>query len=49
MMAQNIGATSFAVWTMVNLFPRALDHHKWYKLKFEEYPEDRKAVFPFII
>jgi len=49
LMAQNIGATSFAVWTMANLFPRALDHHKWYKLNFKEYPKDRKAVFPFLI
>lgn len=49
LMAQNIGATSFAVWTMANLFPRALDHHKWYKSKFEDYPAERKAVFPFII
>ena len=37
---------SFAVWTAANLIPRALDHHKWYKKTFEEYPEDRKAVIP---
>jgi 3-oxo-5-alpha-steroid 4-dehydrogenase 1 len=49
LMAQNLGATSFAVWTVANLFPRALDHHKWYKQRFDDYPAERKAVIPFII
>ena len=40
---------AFFVWTFVNLVPRALDHHKWYKGHFKEYPEKRKAVFPFLI
>jgi len=39
---------SFFIWTFVNLVPRAVDHHKWYKEKFEDYPASRKAVFPFI-
>jgi 3-oxo-5-alpha-steroid 4-dehydrogenase 1 len=42
-------ALAFAVWTVVNLVPRALDHHRWYKEKFSDYPADRKAVLPFII
>lgn len=42
-------AFSFLVWTMVNLLPRALDHHKWYKNGFSDYPETRKAVIPFIL
>jgi 3-oxo-5-alpha-steroid 4-dehydrogenase 1 len=42
-------AFSFLVWTMVNLLPRALDHHKWYREKFREYPADRKAVFPYLL
>jgi len=42
-------AFAFAVWTMVNLVPRALHHHKWYKSTFSEYPAERKAVFPFIL
>lgn len=40
---------SFFVWTAFNLVPRARDHHHWYKSNFEEYPEERKAVIPFIL
>ena len=40
---------SFAVWTFANLMPRALHHHKWYKKTFINYPEERKAVFPYIL
>lgn len=40
---------SFAVWTMANLIPRAIDHHKWYKSHFEDYPKKRRAVIPFLI
>jgi 3-oxo-5-alpha-steroid 4-dehydrogenase 1 len=49
-MAWNLPALSFAVWTAANLIPRALDHHKWYKSYFkEEYPKRRKAVIPFLV
>jgi hypothetical protein len=40
---------SFAFWTAVNLIPRALDHHKWYKQTFPDYPPNRKAVIPFLL
>lgn len=40
---------SFALWTFVNLVPRALDHHKWYHQKFTDYPKERRAVIPFIL
>jgi 3-oxo-5-alpha-steroid 4-dehydrogenase 1 len=33
----------------VNLIPRALDHHRWYAEEFEDYPERRKALIPFLI
>jgi len=50
LMAWNLPALSFAVWTAVNLIPRGLDHHKWYKSYFkEEYPKSRKAVLPFLL
>jgi len=42
-------AFSFALWTMANLIPRALDHHRWYKRRFDNYPKERKAVIPFIV
>ena len=39
----------FFLWTVCNLFPRAISNHKWYQAKFEDYPKDRKAVIPNII
>ena len=40
---------AFLVWTMVNLIPRALDHHKWYRSHFTDYPPERKAILPKIL
>jgi len=48
-MAWNLPALAFAVWTASNLIPRALAHHKWYRQHFEDYPKKRKALIPFII
>jgi len=45
----NISGAVFALWTIANLFPRALAHHKWYKEKFDDYPSNRKAIIPGII
>lgn len=42
-------ALAFAIWSVVNLVPRALDHHRWYREKFSDYPAERKAVIPFMI
>ena len=42
-------ALAFAIWTAVNLVPRALDHHRWYRAKFPDYPAERKAVIPFVV
>jgi 3-oxo-5-alpha-steroid 4-dehydrogenase 1 len=42
-------AFSFALWTMANLIPRAIDHHRWYKRRFENYPKSRKAVIPYLV
>lgn len=42
-------ALAFAVWTIVNLVPRALHHHRWYRDRFPDYPATRKAVFPYIL
>ncbi len=44
----NLGTLSFALWTAFNLIPRAMNHHKWYRIYFTEYPKDRKAVIPFL-
>jgi protein-S-isoprenylcysteine O-methyltransferase Ste14 len=48
-MCWNLPALAFAVWTAANLIPRAISHHKWYKEKFNDYPEDRKAVIPKLV
>jgi steroid 5-alpha reductase family enzyme len=46
--ALSLPALTFAIWTLCNLVPRALNHHDWYHENFKDYPEERKAVFPFI-
>ena len=49
-MTWNLATCSFVLWTWVNLLPRALDHHKWYKQTFQkEYPPKRKAVLPGLL
>jgi 3-oxo-5-alpha-steroid 4-dehydrogenase 1 len=45
----SLPAMSFFVWTICNLLPRALDHHRWYKKQFSDYPENRKAVIPYLL
>ncbi len=40
---------SFALWTMANLIPRAVDHHRWYYHRFTNYPKDRKAIIPKVL
>jgi len=47
-MCWNLAAVSFLVWTIANLVPRALSHHKWYKQHFKDYPTRRKAIIPFV-
>ncbi len=49
MMTWAIPPLSFAVWTTANLVPRALSHHRWYREKFRDYPQNRKAVIPYIL
>lgn len=48
-MSWNLPALAFLAWTIANLVPRALSHHKWYRKNFENYPQKRKAVLPFVI
>jgi len=45
----SLPALSFFIWTMANLITRALDHHRWYRNEFPEYPQNRSAIFPFIL
>ena len=45
----NLPALGFAVWTAANLIPRALSHHRWYREKFPDYPEARRAILPGLL
>ncbi|MEP7128794.1 MAG: DUF1295 domain-containing protein [Chitinophagales bacterium] len=45
----NLPALSFFIWTVANLLPRALAHHRWYREKFADYPSQRKALLPFLL
>jgi protein-S-isoprenylcysteine O-methyltransferase Ste14 len=45
----SIAGLVFTFWTMANLIPRAISHHKWYHENFSEYPTDRKAIIPFFL
>ena len=45
----SLAGFTFAIWTFCNLAPRAFAHHRWYKEEFSDYPEDRKALIPFVI
>ncbi len=46
--AQTLAAWAFAAFTFANLAPRALSNHRWYREKFPDYPENRRALIPFI-
>ena len=48
LMTWSLPGLAFAVWTVVNLLPRALHHHQWYKSTFPDYPVKRKALVPFL-
>lgn len=38
----------FAIWTFANLAPRAKANHDWYHQKFENYPEERDILIPYL-
>jgi len=44
----SIAGLSFAVFTIANLLPRGISHHRWYRANFPDYPEDRRAIIPFV-
>jgi len=45
---QTLASAAFSFFTLANLLPRAIAHHRWYKAKFDDYPKDRKIFFPFL-
>lgn len=48
-MTWSLPGLSFAIWTAVNLIPRAIHHHIWYRETFSDYPENRKAIIPGVL
>ena len=40
---------AFAVFTFSNLAPRAWANHQWYRANFEDYPEERRALIPYVV
>jgi 3-oxo-5-alpha-steroid 4-dehydrogenase 1 len=49
LMTWSLSGAAFAAWTVANLVPRAVAHHRWYQEKFPDYPKDRHAVIPFLV
>ena len=45
----SLGGLAFFVYTAANLVPRARSNHRWYRGRFEDYPESRRAVIPGLI
>lgn len=48
-MTWNFGAVFIIAITVGNLVPRALVTHRWFNQHFEDYPKERKAIFPFVL
>lgn len=40
---------AFLAWTLANLVPRALEHQRWYRATFPDYPRRRRALLPFLL
>lgn len=40
---------AFFAYTVANLLPRALQNHRWYQERFEDYPRSRRALIPFVL
>lgn len=41
-------AAAFSLWSIANLVPRARSHHRWYKEHFDDYPEQRHILVPWL-
>ncbi|MEA2070400.1 MAG: DUF1295 domain-containing protein [Asgard group archaeon] len=48
-MTWSLPGTVFFIWTTANLLPRSISHHKWYHEHFDNYPDNRKALIPFLL
>lgn len=49
-MSWSLMGAVYAIWVALPLIPQAMQAHRWYLDKFkEEYPSDRRAIFPFLL
>jgi len=48
-MTWNLGAVFVLAMTAGNLIPRALYTHRWFLKNFEDYPTERRAIFPGLL
>jgi len=48
-LSYNMSVLVFVIFTMSNLVPRAIKNISWYKEKFDNFPQNRKGVIPFIL
>jgi 3-oxo-5-alpha-steroid 4-dehydrogenase 1 len=48
-MTWSLPGLAFSVFTFANLFPRAITSHKWYKSHFPDYPQERRAIIPYLL
>jgi len=48
-MTWNLGAVFVLAMTAGNLIPRALFTHRWFHKNFDNYPVERKAIFPGLL
>ncbi|KAJ2826191.1 hypothetical protein GGI24_002966 [Coemansia furcata] len=49
LLTQSPAAWTFVLATLCNLLPRAYSIHKWYQHEFPKYPQNRKAMIPYVI
>jgi len=47
--AWSLPALAFFLFTAANLVPRAIANHRWYRERFKDYPQERKALIPFLV
>jgi 3-oxo-5-alpha-steroid 4-dehydrogenase 1 len=44
----SLAGAAFALFTLANLAPRAMSHHRWYRAEFPDYPPSRRALIPWL-
>ncbi len=45
----SLAGLAFFLFTAANLVPRAVTNHRWYRRTFEDYPAERRALFPGLL